>query len=284
MYCKHCQYDLRGQIESRCPECGHNYDPDNPHTFEHELSRIPKWVVKCGHFTRRLCTAAFCVVLILAHSILLPNITRCGPTGESIAERSNLKNIIETWRDIAAGKPPPHNLDVVKLAESVGPQISLYSQADTVCLKRKWTRIRREWTPILIMYGFCSFIVFLVNSYKPSLARRVSGFVLLLSITIGIGFSVMDHRCRLTYKRDYSYLSDYAFVNGLDWSIKPNECRDVIVMFSRKPSPAFSLRRIVGFMDGHLESMSDTEFKVRAAQQGLGDALKTYDEDDLNVP
>lgn len=37
-FCTHCQYNLRGLTEPRCPECGRPFDPANLHT-----SLIP-WV------------------------------------------------------------------------------------------------------------------------------------------------------------------------------------------------------------------------------------------------
>ena len=33
MYCKRCQYDLRGTLEARCSECGADFDPADPSTF-----------------------------------------------------------------------------------------------------------------------------------------------------------------------------------------------------------------------------------------------------------
>jgi hypothetical protein len=32
-YCLKCGYDLRGQVENRCPECGSEFNPDDPATF-----------------------------------------------------------------------------------------------------------------------------------------------------------------------------------------------------------------------------------------------------------
>ena len=27
VFCPHCEYNLRGQTEARCPECGREFDP-----------------------------------------------------------------------------------------------------------------------------------------------------------------------------------------------------------------------------------------------------------------
>jgi len=34
MRCLNCKYDLRQLSEHRCPECGREFDPDDPQTFE----------------------------------------------------------------------------------------------------------------------------------------------------------------------------------------------------------------------------------------------------------
>ncbi len=46
MYCRGCDYRLRGLSEYRCPECGRPFDPRDPHTFhrrEREL-RVRRWI------------------------------------------------------------------------------------------------------------------------------------------------------------------------------------------------------------------------------------------------
>ncbi len=42
MYCRDCQYPLKGLSAENCPECGREFDPDDPHTFS--LGR--RWVTR----------------------------------------------------------------------------------------------------------------------------------------------------------------------------------------------------------------------------------------------
>ena len=53
-YCLGCDYGLKGLPENRCPECGREFDPENPATFEHTstganitrfLSKPPGWPI-----------------------------------------------------------------------------------------------------------------------------------------------------------------------------------------------------------------------------------------------
>ncbi len=39
--CRTCGYDLRGQTQPRCPECGRHFDPQDPTTYAFRPQRIP---------------------------------------------------------------------------------------------------------------------------------------------------------------------------------------------------------------------------------------------------
>ena len=43
MYCMKCQYNLRGLQESRCPECGTSFDPNDAATFLKALPPDKTW-------------------------------------------------------------------------------------------------------------------------------------------------------------------------------------------------------------------------------------------------
>src|SRR5580693_7070002 len=45
--CISCNYQLRGLVTRRCPECGREFDPDNPETMNmgRELSAVDRFVL-----------------------------------------------------------------------------------------------------------------------------------------------------------------------------------------------------------------------------------------------
>jgi hypothetical protein len=46
MFCRKCYYDLRGQVEPRCPECGTPYDSANRDTVLWERPNLALQSVK----------------------------------------------------------------------------------------------------------------------------------------------------------------------------------------------------------------------------------------------
>lgn len=43
MYCPQCQYDLRGLTRPRFPECGREFDPGDPNSYDERPVRLPRW-------------------------------------------------------------------------------------------------------------------------------------------------------------------------------------------------------------------------------------------------
>ena len=60
MRCLKCDYELQGQHEHRCPECGTAYDPTNPATYGGLHRPWPRWV------RRTLLVASFYPLSMLA--------------------------------------------------------------------------------------------------------------------------------------------------------------------------------------------------------------------------
>lgn len=54
-FCRSCNYDLNGLSEHRCPECGREFDPENPKSF----ANTPDW-----HFRRKLKFVGICSVVL----------------------------------------------------------------------------------------------------------------------------------------------------------------------------------------------------------------------------
>ncbi len=68
MFCRKCFYDLRGQVEPRCPECGTPFDPFNRNTV---LWERPDPVVQWGkRITVMTVVAVIVALLILFHTLV----------------------------------------------------------------------------------------------------------------------------------------------------------------------------------------------------------------------
>jgi predicted amidophosphoribosyltransferase len=64
MRCLSCHYDLKNRPENRCPECGREFDPNDPRTFLMTLAPTKRW-------TRALAIVLTTVVLLLFIAALL---------------------------------------------------------------------------------------------------------------------------------------------------------------------------------------------------------------------
>jgi predicted amidophosphoribosyltransferase len=66
--CLSCHYDLRKLAEHRCPECGHEFDPNDPRTFDVvRLRRRFRWsrITICTAFS--LAAALISLALYFRH-------------------------------------------------------------------------------------------------------------------------------------------------------------------------------------------------------------------------
>ncbi len=62
--CLGCDYVLDGLVESRCPECGRSFDPQDPCTF-YTGSRLEKWVRRWSEPPRKTLNRCACAVAAL---------------------------------------------------------------------------------------------------------------------------------------------------------------------------------------------------------------------------
>lgn len=49
-FCLKCHYNLRGIQSVRCPECGQEFDPNDPQTYQTKLATPRKWLGWIFHF------------------------------------------------------------------------------------------------------------------------------------------------------------------------------------------------------------------------------------------
>jgi hypothetical protein len=66
-YCLKCGYDLRGQVENRCPECGGEFKPDDSTTF---AESPPCWV-RLRAAVSPLCNRYMCAALVLVLATII---------------------------------------------------------------------------------------------------------------------------------------------------------------------------------------------------------------------
>jgi hypothetical protein len=84
MYCRECDYDLRGSPEPRCSECGQSFDPDDPRTFRRKPRRLkPLALVLAIYWIPLAAHAVF--LLTMSLPVTWPLKTRLLAVGGSMA-------------------------------------------------------------------------------------------------------------------------------------------------------------------------------------------------------
>ncbi len=267
MYCRDCEYDLRGQVEPRCPECGRAYDPHVEDTFLHRPRILPVSMIRFLSGVRSVVAVCTITLALMAH-FMVPSLTDCaGPVG-AMYPNLNLRRMISMWHILSRDDPPPHNVDVGRLAKVMTPSYGPWEHADGLRWMAWSRKVHRSWYYAIVFDGAVSLLLLLMYANTPGLMRRGSACVLAGVIGILVFFSVMDHRHSIRAGCDFSYFSDYVFVNGLAWSVDRRDKDEIIVAFSRKPSPLRG-NRMVGFMSGSVHAVSEKGFQELLVSHGL---------------
>lgn len=259
MYCKRCRYDLRGQTNDRCPECGEWFDPGNPKTYS--LTRPVFLGLEARHIRSFLwANLAWSVPLIVlldlnAYHSRHSDGTRSHPNPAWY--RSQFKSIALEWFLQRELDPNRSDFDVEKAA----------TQLDIWIDRRSWRR-RNEWdywTSSTLWVPWLVVGVTLLGAMR-SRQRRRSGAILVvfLLMTTGLSFCADSVRNRI-WPFGYDYLQDYVYVSGLNWD---QANTTTIIAFEREPW--YGKFRHVAFADFHVVSLPEGEFRKLLAAQGLG--------------
>jgi hypothetical protein len=65
MRCKACQYSLEHLTERRCPECGCQFDPNDPDTFDTPLEKRKRFWVRLWYVGLVVLMAVLWLLMIL---------------------------------------------------------------------------------------------------------------------------------------------------------------------------------------------------------------------------
>ena len=76
-FCLRCSYPLEGLIGSRCPECGHAFNPNDSSTFTHcpRLKFLRRWIVRCS-FSLVFSVLLLGITLLVIHLAYPPYVER----------------------------------------------------------------------------------------------------------------------------------------------------------------------------------------------------------------
>ena len=130
MYCKRCRYDLRGQVETRCPECGRAYCPGDPNTYlsenRHALLIVARQVRKAATFPPTLLTLGF-IILMSGPLFLLPQLSSGPSLSLRVISQRNLKSIVTAWMIQRFDHPSNGPFEFTQVKNQLLPRLSAWT-------------------------------------------------------------------------------------------------------------------------------------------------------------
>ena len=264
MYCRGCFYDLRGQETPRCPECGRAFDPGDPHSFLEYPGRFHGVWIKLKEYrgpAAALLTGAWLLCMVLG-ALGLEAVRRNGPSARNVTylKMITIQRII--WqhddpenrdfdrkaavRDLPAlPSPYTEQTKIVwggRLAEAirVGGNCAIPTAVYAVLMIPLVSR-RRRWAALGVL-ALC-----LTLFYASLSAAGIVGFL---------------------FPAGHAYLDDYVYINGVDMTSANSKRGTTIAAYDLRSFKG-DQQRIIGFADGHAETLGDDRAKPLFEAQGL---------------
>ncbi len=273
MYCRQCQYDLRGQIEFRCPECGRDYDPEDPSTFEDALPSSPKrFLLRLRR--SRVVLIGVATLALAAYSYHIGSQIPTSSRGKSLrgwVSTLHAFKIIGEWSrqqdtspracfDVEAAKTHMWPSCSVATYEMCGPR---WDASNTL-------RVAPSFLWPAAIYG----VVVAVLVGRRSRWPVAIWYSVLLAI-VGAHYypSVFLDR---VWPQSYDFLDDYVYVCGADLNGNGSDPDDRVVLYAKERTVVLyssrgdiELWRDVGYADRSVLTRGDETLARQLDKQGV---------------
>lgn len=266
MYCKGCRYSLRGQVESRCPECGRVFDFSDSSTFDAvlpgPLKRAHRWTANRRYFVvAGLCTITIGIWWLTADKLPL-GLRRIDPR---IVSTVNLKGILTTWiiqQNEDKFATPFDKSRAMRDMRGYYSTNSEYFAGRLKSLLGSWTRSGYVFLHLLPLAACLTAIAVFWKRWP-----RRTCVLLLIVVLLFVGDAVMSNFVvRTLMPGSQAFLDDYVYLADVDLMAGVQR-GNTIAAYERKLWPV-SGRRVVGFADGHVDRMWDEQLIELLKSQG----------------
>ncbi|MBU0716861.1 MAG: hypothetical protein KJ749_01325 [Planctomycetes bacterium] len=266
MYCRHCYYDLRGQLTPRCPECGTGFAFDDPSTFLPKSPGILGRGLLALRRRRRWAILALLTLLLLASyriALILPSSSHwVHPT---VVSTANLKNILTIWLVQQYKDPQQTEFDVDAARQLLRPSLSPWFEWRVTWWRESITRYLKL-APRFIVLTMLYLLVVMIFVGKR-MRRGAIGLILALFVVLLCSIQPAETASWLC-PESHALLDDYHYLPGIDITLSGEKAHKTIVAYDiqsfRRPG-----RRIIGLADGFVLSMWDDRARPLFEAQGL---------------
>ncbi len=270
MYCKCCRYDLRGQVETRCPECGHAYCPSDPNTYlsenRHPLLVVVRQVRRAVTFPPTLLTLGF-IILMSGPLLLVPQLS----SGPSLSLRGisqrNLKSIVTEWMIQRCDQPSSGHFDFAQVKDQLPPRLSAWTDQSILYAQVSRTQTFRRYA--WLIYALCIYTALMIPLCHRHLRRWraipwLATILIATLIVVGRNLPVIE---RIIQPGSQAYVNDYIYIEDPTWVVPAPGNATRILAYEKQSW--ISGYRAVGFMDGHVSMLKEGDLQTRLAARGL---------------
>ncbi len=268
MYCRQCHYDLQGLTANRCPECGRIFVAIDESTFYPEFPSIG-WQLRQaprrfwqGCLNNRIQVVIYFLIFWGIATVIAPSPSSWSGDPKLLSV-VNLKMIMTQWH-IQRNKPNAQlAFDKNAARRDMQPSISPWVDRTAVKLRNlifRWSRVIPFWCPMVIL-------LFLIASFWRGRIRRTA---LILGVTwLLTSVALLNPRVlsKLILPQTHSFLEDYVYLDTVDIEA-PAFGGETIAAYDQQSFIGMQ-RRIIGFADGHVQSLWDERAKPLFEKQGL---------------
>lgn len=267
MYCRGCFYDLRGQDTPRCPECGREYDPDDPCSF---LEKPNRWhrvrlaFDRCRGPAAILLTAAWLILMVLGPPRFHSGVRPAYNTGSS-RSRLNLTMIMAQWIIWQQDDPDKRNFDRRAATRDLLPLWSPWTEQSKFQRRVHVGRAAEGIGGFAVLTAVYTLLVIpLVRGHRRWL--MIGSFAVCITLSYA-SFNAAQIAYAL-WPNSHAYLDDYVYMNDVDLAPRSGEPSTTIAAYDWRSFEGDE-GCIVAFADGHVEQLSDDRAKRLFEANGL---------------
>ena len=270
MYCKKCEYDLRGQEALRCPECGRGFDPYDPSSYYDRPGRAHRvWVALRGFRIppATLLTSAWVIWMVTATGVL--NEVR-SVDGRNLA-LSCAHMIVIQWKIWQQQDPTIRNFDRVAAIRDFPPLLGAYVEQDRIDRRNRLLRVK-GWNPRFVV-PTAIYALLMIPLVRPRRRWIAMGVLVICAAIIPALYKSTEIADALfpedtSLKPSHAYLDDYVYIDGTQFVSSDDYSNRTIAVYDKKSFEGERLR-IVGFASTHVVSLSDARARALFKAQGL---------------
>ncbi len=248
MYCRSCHYDLRGQLDPRCPECGGRFSFDDAETY---LGSLPTWrsylresIGSSGRWSLRLLLGFLSIASVV---LAVPNIICCGlPAGAYILSSRNLELVKAEWARQCGGFPINCRFDAAVARRHMSPSFSASLERNDYVRRASYVRklTKRPYSFFLP----CLFGLLLSMTFRNRLRRWLALTAVGTFAVVLCGSCIARPLGNLKFPGSYVFLDDYVYLEPPNVLMCSSREDSSVIAFER--NPFHSRGPVVAFANG----------------------------------